>query len=405
MPLVEQRPPLASHRHPSADGGAAERPRLLFVVTLAETGGVVSYSRALLPGLAEPFEVVVAAHGDGPLKVLTEELGMRYEPLQHLRRPIHPFRDLLAVPELLQLIRRHRPHIVHAHSSKAGIVGRLAACLARVPVRIFTAHGWGFTLYSPPASWLFGTADRLMRAGTSMIVCPAHAVRNAGMRAHTCRAERSIVIPNAVDVAAFRRAHHSPRTPRILTVGRLAFPKTFELLLRALAILEPGTFRAAIAGDGPQRHQLEDAIAALGLTNAVQLLGTRSDVVNLLADSDLFVLSSRSECLPMSVIEAMAAGLPVVASAVGGVPELVEHGRTGILVPPDDPALLADAIAQLARDAGLRRRMGEAGRARAEALFDVDGFRLAHVDLYARELARRDLPLPARRQEGQHVSR
>jgi glycosyltransferase involved in cell wall biosynthesis len=233
-----------------------------------------------------------------------------------------------------------------------------------------------------------------MCGGTSMIVCPAHAVRTAGLRARTCRADRSIVIPNAVDVAAFRRAHHSAQTPKILTVGRLAFPKTFSILLRALAIIERGTFHAAIAGDGPQRQQLEAEIAVLGLSGAVQLLGTRPDVVDLLADSDIFALSSRSECLPMSVIEAMAAGLPVVASAVGGVPELVEHGRTGILVPPDDPALLADAIARLVADGGLRRRMGEAGRARAEALFDVDGFRQEHFDLYARELARRDLPLP-----------
>jgi glycosyltransferase involved in cell wall biosynthesis len=372
----------------------APRPRLLFLVTLAETGGVASYSGALLPGLAEPFEVVVAAHGDGPLRDLAERLGMRYVQLQHLRRPIHPVHDVLAVPELLQLIRQHRPHIVHVHSSKAGIIGRFAACLARVPVRIFTVHGWSFAAYSPPASWLFGTADRAMCAGTSMIVCPAHAVRSAGLRAHTCRADRSIVIPNAVDVAAFRRAHHSPRTPRILTVGRLAFPKAFTVLLRAFAMVGPGRFRAAIAGDGPQRDELEGEIAALGLSDAVQLLGTRPDVGDLLAESDIFVLSSQSECLPMSVIEAMAAGLPVVASAVGGVPELVEHRRTGILVPPDDPAALADAIAQLGGDADLRRRMGEAGRARAEALFDLGGFRLAHFDMYARELACRRLPLP-----------
>jgi glycosyltransferase involved in cell wall biosynthesis len=394
MPLTEQQSPLADHSQPSAEGGAVRRPRLLFVVTLAETGGVVSYSRALLPGLTETFEVVVASHGDGPLRHLAERLGMRYVHLRHLRRPIHPLHDALSVRELLQLIRRHRPHIVHAHSSKAGIVGRLAARLARIPVQIFTVHGWSFAPYSPPASWLFGTADRLMCGGTSMIVCPAHAVRTAGLRARTCRADRSIVIPNAVDVAAFRRAHHSAQTPKILTVGRLAFPKTFSILLRALAIVERGTFHAAIAGDGPQRQQLEAEIAVLGLSGAVQLLGTRPDVVDLLADSDIFVLSSRSECLPMSVIEAMAAGLPVVASAVGGVPELVEHGRTGILVPPDDPALLADAIARLVADGGLRRRMGEAGRARAEALFDVDGFRQEHFDLYVRELARRDLPLP-----------
>ena len=119
----------------------------------------------------------------------------------------------------------------------------------------------------------------------------------------------------------------------------------------------------------------------------MRLLGTRDDVPALLAEAGIFVLSSRSECLPMSVIEAMAAGLPVVATAVGGIPELVEHERTGILVPPGDARALAAALSRLAGDAGLRQRMGEAGRARAEEHFDVSGFRRAHVELYARQLA------------------
>ena len=360
------------------------------MVTLAETGGVASYAQALLPGLAEGFEVVVAARGDGPLRRSAARAGMRSVELRHLRRSINPLRDVLAVLELIVLIRRYRPDIVHAHSSKAGVLGRVAAWLARVPARIFTVHGWSFAAYAPPASWLFLWAERLMRPITDVIVCPAGAVRAQGLAARACRPDRTVVIPNAVEVGAYPRTTHAggrDRIPLVVSVGRLAFPKDFATLVQALGMVDPSALRAAIVGDGPQRPELDEQVAALGRGEGVRLLGTRDDVPALLAEAGVFVLSSRSECLPMSVIEAMAAGLPVVATAVGGVPELVEDERTGILVPPGDARALAAALTRLASDADLRRRMGEAGRARAQANFDVEGFRRAHLELYAGQLA------------------
>ena len=354
------------------------------MVTLAETGGVASYAQALLPGLAEDFEVVVAARGDGPLRQVAAKAGMRSVELRHMRRSVHPVRDVLAMVELVGLIRRHRPDIVHAHSAKAGILGRLAAWFGRVPVRMLTVHGWSFTPYSPPARWLYVWLERLARPVTDAVVCPAHAVRATGLAERTCEDDRTVVIHNAVEVGGFARSTHPPGPPLVVSVGRLAFPKDFATLVRSIAMVEPRALRTAIVGDGPQRIELEQQIATLGVQDGVRLLGTRDDVPALLAEAGIFVLSSRSEGLPMSVIEAMAAGLPVVATAVGGIPELVEHERTGILVPPGDARALAAALSRLAGDAGLRQRMGEAGRARAEEHFDVNGFRRAHVELYAR---------------------
>jgi glycosyltransferase involved in cell wall biosynthesis len=200
-----------------------------------------------------------------------------------------------------------------------------------------------------------------------------------------------VVIPNAVDVDAAPRARLEGDPPRIVTVGRLAAPKDALTLVRALAALGPLPFRAVLVGDGPDRAEVEAAVRSLGLADRVELAGSRADVPDLLAAADLFVLSSRSEGAPFSILEAMAAGLPVVASEVGGVAELVAHGETGLLVPAGDPAPLADALRTLLVDPGLRSRLGAAGRARARERFDLRALRGAHVELYARELARRGI--------------
>jgi glycosyltransferase involved in cell wall biosynthesis len=172
----------------------------------------------------------------------------------------------------------------------------------------------------------------------------------------------------------------------LIAVGRLKAPKDFLTLIRALAALADQEYEALIVGDGPDRSEVEAEIRRLGLEDRVQLAGERSDVPELLAASDVFVLSSRSEGLPVSVLEAMAAELPIVASRVGGVAELVVDRETGILVPPGDDAALAGALGRLVKDGELRRRLGAAGRARAESSFDLSGFRHAHLELYDRQL-------------------
>jgi glycosyltransferase involved in cell wall biosynthesis len=382
--------------HAPGSAPAARRPRLLLLVTLAETGGAQTYVASLLPAVAHRFEVVVAAYGPGPLRAAAEEAGVRYVPLRQLRRPIRPWRDLAALVELWWLLRRERPEILHASSSKAGILGRAAAALAGVPVRIFTAHGWAFAAQTGAASLLYRWADRAMRPLTAATVCVAEQQRAAGLAARTCDPERTVVIPNAVDAAGAPRARHDGGgVPLVVAVGRLKAPKDPLTLVRALARLPAGSYEAVLVGEGPDRPRLAAEIDALGLGDRVRLAGDRRDVPELLAGADVFVLSSASEGMPVSVLEAMAAGLPVVASRVGGIPELVVDGETGLLVDPGRPDRLAAALARLLEDAALRRRLGAAGRARVEERFDVDAFRRAHVELYSRELASRKLPAPA----------
>jgi glycosyltransferase involved in cell wall biosynthesis len=366
-----------------------DRPRVLILITLPETGGAQAYVASLVPALVAEFDVTVAAHGEGWLADAARRGGARYVPLRHLQRALDPRADLLALAELIRLIRRERPLIVHANSSKAGIIGRIAAVVTRVPVRLFTVHGWAFKAHSGAAAWLYLWADRLMRPLTTMTICVAESERQAGLRARTCRRATTVVIHNGVGLDRPRRTGAAQAGPAtLLSVGRLREPKDFTTLVRAVATCEPGSVRLLVAGDGPDRPGLTTEIARLGLDGAVELLGTRDDVDQLLAAADLFVLSSRSEGMPMSVLEAMAAGVPVIASAVGGIPELVRDGETGALVPPGDPDRLGGAIRRLAGDPALRQRYGEAGRARAEREFALENCRQAHLELYRSVLRR-----------------
>jgi glycosyltransferase involved in cell wall biosynthesis len=157
--------------------------------------------------------------------------------------------------------------------------------------------------------------------------------------------------------------------------------------VRALPALGDRRYSLAFVGGGRDQPQVEEELRAQGLGDRVALLGDRHDVPALLAGADVFVLASRSEGAPLSILEAMAAGLPVVASDVGGVAELVADGATGLLVPAGEPAALARALARLLDDRALRERMGAAGRARARDRFDLPELRAAHLDLYARVLA------------------
>jgi glycosyltransferase involved in cell wall biosynthesis len=218
---------------------------------------------------------------------------------------------------------------------------------------------------------------------TSTIVCVSETERREGVAARTCDPARTVVILNGVDPqAAVIRTHEGVDRPRLVSVGRLKAPKDFPTLLEAVSRLAHQPLDLRVIGDGPDRAALEEMIQALGLDTRVQLVGDRDDVLALLGESDCFVLSSTSEGLPISILEAMAAGLPVVASDVGGVHELVAPDVTGLLVPARDPAALAQALGSLLVDASVRARLGAAARAAVEERFNVDRVRKEHLTLY-----------------------
>jgi glycosyltransferase involved in cell wall biosynthesis len=371
------------------------RPKVVFLVTLAETGGAQTYVASLLAPLVCDFDVLVAAHGEGPLRDAARTAGARFLPLTHVRRPVNPARDVLGLLELVRLLGNERPEIIHVNSAKAAALGRIAAWFTRVPIRVYTVHGWAFLAHAGLAAAAYRWVERSLRSLTTVTVCVSEKERQAGLAARACTEATTVVIRNGVEPSRSDRRAAPPGRPRLVMVGRLQAPKDPLTFVRALATLRGQDVEAVLVGDGPDRAAVEEEVRRLGIQPAVHLLGERNDVAEVLGTAEIFVLATRSEGLPLSILEAMATGLPVIASNVGGVAELVIDGKTGLLVPPGDPEALAAAIQRLLDDLPHARRLGEAGRARAVAHFDLAAVRQAHVDLYNHLLATRGLLRPS----------
>jgi glycosyltransferase involved in cell wall biosynthesis len=318
-----------------------------------------------------------------------------------LRHPISPFRDVLAVARLAAHFRRARVHLVHTHSSKVGIVGRLAARVAGVPAVVHTVHGWSFNDTQRPAVRKLYTAfERAVGSFTDRIVVVSESDRDRGLAAGIGRLDRYRLLRSGIDPSIYRL----PATPREETraalgffpgqtvVGTLACLKAQKAPLdfveaAAAAHARDPEMRFFLAGDGELRPAVEERIRERGLEGVVRLLGWRRDVPDLLHAMDLFLLTSRFEGLPRAVLQAMAAGVPVVATDVDGTPEVVRDGVTGDLVPPADPVAAADRLVALARDPGRRARYAERAREVLKESFDVNRMVTELEELYVGVLA------------------
>lgn len=366
----------------AGEGGAI---RLLWLIDSLTAGGAealtVPFARAAAAGAGVELEVVyLKSLGGNPFEAELRAAGV---PVTGLGA--RNLRDLRAFRRLLRLLRERRVDLVHAHLAYATIWALLAGRLLRRPV-VATLH------VRPPRAPAWsreGIRRRLLVAlanrWAARVVAVSEAVRRAWVEEAGLAPARAVVVHNGVDldVAADRGGAEAARrdlgvpagAPLVLTVSVLRPGKGIEVLLDALpAVLarQPGA-RFAVVGDGPARSELERRGAAAGARVAAALswTGFRHDVPALLAAADLLVLPSLDDAFPTVLLEAMAAGLPVVATRAGGIPEIVEEGVTGILVPPGDPAPLADAVATLLADPDRRRRLGAAGRRRAEERFST----------------------------------
>jgi glycosyltransferase involved in cell wall biosynthesis len=268
-------------------------------------------------------------------------------------------------------MRREQYTVVHCHSTKAGLLGRLAAWMSGVPVVVFTARGWSFV-----GDWRFPlrrvmiAAERLAARLSTAIICVSSYDRQIALRLGIGQPDRLVVIHNGVDPSPWLGNRQAPdpsagqRPSTAVMVGRLTVQKDPATLLEAWKDVNT-PHRLLIVGDGPFLSDVQRQIQRNGLADRVALLDSTSDIPTLLWKADVFVQCSRWEGLPLAIIEAMMSGLPVIATSVGGVAEVVEVGVTGLLVPPKNPKALSSALNHLLHDPGLRARMGEAGRRRA----------------------------------------
>ncbi|OGL10649.1 MAG: hypothetical protein A3I17_09705 [Candidatus Rokubacteria bacterium RIFCSPLOWO2_02_FULL_72_37] len=348
-------------------GGSSEN-TVATVVGLAAAG----YTGTLAAGLAESEAAVVAD---------ARRRGCRVVDVPSLGREARWLADLAALRELYALIRRERPAIVHTHTSKAGFLGRLAARLARVPAVIHQPHGHIFYGYwGPGRTALYVALERWAARWTDRIVTLTERGTEEHLARRIGRAAQYAAVPSGVPTSALRAAAPERGAARarlgldpaayvVVGVGRLISVKGFDTLVAALPRLaaEIPSAHVVLVGEGPERAALVSRAAALGVGSRLTLAGATAGVATYLAAADVLAAPSRNEGMGRALVEAMAVGLPVVATAVGGIPGVVVDGESGRLVRPDDADALAAVLVELGRDARLREALGRAARARAEA--------------------------------------
>ena len=384
-----------------------QRPlRVLHVITRMIVGGAQE-NTLLSCALMDPDHVMstlitgIETGVEGELLTESRSRGIPLVIEPRLVRRLSPWSDLVATYRLWRIMRGGRFDVVHTHTSKAGIVGRVAAWLAGVPVVVHTAHGWGFNPLQPrPLYWLYVWLERVCSGVSDIVVAVASTNRDDALALGIGRPEQYRLIRSGIELEAFRdvpisrtearRVLGLPETEFVIgSVGRLGDQKAPLDLLHAFATVAAAhpQARLVFVGDGPLRGKLEEAITALGLTGRVLLTGLRRDVPELLRAFDVFALASRWEGLPRVFPQAMAAGLPIVATRVDGAPDAVIPGINGWLVPVGDLAAMSARLSELAADPELARRMGAAGLERVEefsAQTMVDALAALYTELAAR---------------------
>jgi glycosyltransferase involved in cell wall biosynthesis len=378
--------------------------RVMRIIARLNIGGPAIHVTLLTERLGLPdFEnMLVCGHigpQEGDMAYLAEQHGIRPVYIAELGRELSPARDVLTLFKLWRLMLAFRPDVVDTHTAKAGFLGRMAAWLARVPVRVHTFHGHVFHGYfDPRKARVFLALERFTARLSDRLITLSPALKAELVDTYRIApADKVEVVPLGLDLDPFAdtprhggefRAQFSisPAAPLVGIVGRIVPVKDHMLFLDMANRLREAIPDAhfVIVGDGECRPAVEDRVSALGLRESVTFTGFLHDLKPVYSDMDVLVITSRNEGTPVSVIEALAAGVPVVSTAVGGVPDLLHGGDYGRLVPARDPAALADAVqAALADPYAQRERVREATVARYSAARLAETMARLYRDLLA----------------------
>lgn len=358
--------------------------RLLRIITRMNIGGP-SRQVALLADL-EGFDTLTVIGSCTRQEVedhqCVEALGKRMVRIGSLRRNLNPLEDFRAFFQLIWIIRRFRPQLVHTHTAKAGMLGRLAAWVTGVPVLVHTYHGHVLEGYfRPQITAFFRNIERWLGNRSNALITLSQQQFEAITNQHRIGDSRkNRIIPLGLSLLDFLQPGGKPdsewyaqrgippETLLIVWVGRLTAIKNPllipEIARMLLAHEDLPDWKILVAGDGEMREELEQAIVLTGMENRVQLLGWEYDILSLCRASDIALLTSFQEGTPVSLIEAMASGVPIVATNVGGVQDIT--GEAGFLANSGDAGMLTDHLSVLLGDSSIRYRLGEAGRKQAE---------------------------------------
>lgn len=361
--------------------------RILYAIARAVPGGAQTHVLDLITHARKIGEPGLVAFESGHLTDQACELGV---PVWVVPAPVDAlsiYRDAAALRGIARVIREFRPHLVHAHSSKTGVIARAAARLTGVPA-VFTAHGWAFTEgVSERRRRLAIAIERVAARAAKRIICVSEYDRNLALSCKVGSPEKVTVIPNAIAPSDVVTRHSQRDVVRCAMVARFSPPKDQASLIRAMRDVKG--IELVLLGDGELIEDSRALASVLGVEDRVRFLGSRSDVPDVLADCDIFALVSRWEGLPYTILEAMRAGLPVIASDVGGVGEAVIEGETGYLLRSTDVAELSAKLQRLVDHPEERRRMGQAGRQRCLTAFTLSRMLESTFAVYGEVLGRK----------------
>jgi glycosyltransferase involved in cell wall biosynthesis len=371
------------------------RIKILRVIARLNMGGPALHVAYLTEGLTKRgYDTTLVAgslaRGEDSMAFVADARGVEVVRIDELGREISPLRDLMATIRLARLIRKERPQILHTHTAKAGTVGRVAARLAgsrKPPIVVHTFHGHVLRGYfGPVRTLLFRLLERWLAAGTTALIAVSPQVRDDLVSLGVAPRERFVVIRLGIELDERVTAEQNGRgeSRRYLGIpgdrfavgwiGRMtAVKRTDDVLIAFKSLRDSGVDAVlCMVGDGPDRLPLEQRAHELGVARDTVFLGYQEDVAPFYAAFDVLVLPSGNEGTPVTVIEALAAERPVVATRVGGVPDVVRDGEDGFLVEAGATDDLADRLGRLARDPALRARMGKKGRERVLPRYAVE---------------------------------
>jgi len=361
------------------ESGSPVKPKILYVIDNLEFGGGERVLAQLAGALKDRYEILFACQPGGLLDERLQQLGVAIRPLD-FRSQVSPSRIL----RLSSIMREERVHLVHSMGARADFSARIAARLARTPVVSTIAmlvEGYDVPSFKRA---LYGVGMRLSERMCDGFIAVSDAVRKILVEGHRIPEEKVVTINNSgVELDVFtpdarngfelkRMLGLDPEGPIVGTIGRLVYQKAQDIFLEAAPLVTHTVPSAQflIVGEGPLRPALERLAGDLGLRTCC-FTGFREDIPSLLSLMDVFALPSILEGFPQVLLEAMAAGRPIVATRIDGVTEVVLHNTTGLLVPPRDPSALAAAITSLLKDRGLAHRLGQGGRKFVEERFTI----------------------------------
>jgi glycosyltransferase involved in cell wall biosynthesis len=338
------------------------KPKIFYIITKSDLGGAQGHVRDLIFNIYKDWDIHLAVNCRGPLTENVSALGIPVHLLPSLARSINLFYDYNAVKECIAIIHKIKPDIIHAHSSKAGVIARIAGWITKIPT-VYTAHGWGFTPGTPKLRRTIALiAEKLLASLSSKLICVSESDQQLAKSCGVGNDNSLAVVQNGIKNIAVSTPTLEQQPPRLIMVARFNEQKDQVTLLKAIEKIKNYDFHLDLVGSGISLTSCKALAKSLGISDKVSFLGDRRDVPNLLARSQIFILSTHYEGLPISILEAMRAGLPVVATSVNGIPEEIDDGKTGLLVPRQNVEILADALSKLIQSPKIRKQMGEASR-------------------------------------------